>query len=200
VGFVPAFKENRSRARPGPRYRPAMQRLFVAVRPPLDIRERLLAAMGGVSGARWQSEDQLHLTLRFIGEVDRHTAQDIDAALSGVHHPRFDLALAGIGTFERRGEAVTIWAGVSPHELVKALHNKVDQALSRAGLEPERRAYTPHVTLARLPRGSGPVHGLLAAGGLLSSPTFLVDEFSLFESRLTPEGAVYTRLARYSLD
>ena len=177
-----------------------MQRLFVAIRPPLDIRERLLGAMGGVSAARWQSEDQLHLTLRFIGEVDRHTAQDVDAALSGVHHPRFEIALAGIGTFERRGEPVTTWAGVSPHEPVKALHNKIDQALARAGLDPERRAFTPHITLARLPRGSGPVHGLLASGGLLSSPPFPVDEFSLFESRLTPEGAAYTRLARYSLD
>jgi 2'-5' RNA ligase len=177
-----------------------MQRLFVAIRPPVDVRERLLAAMGGVSGARWQSEDQLHLTLRFIGEVDRHTARDVDAALSGVHHPRFELALAGVGTFERRGEPVTIWAGVSPPDPVKALHNKVDQALSRAGLEPERRAYAPHITLARLPRGSGTVHGLLAGGGLLSSPPFAVAEFSLFESRLTPDGPVYTRLARYALD
>lgn len=177
-----------------------MQRLFVAIRPPLDIRERLLAAMGGVAGARWQSEDQLHLTLRFIGELDRHAARDVDAALSAVHHPRFEIALAGMGSFERRGDPVTLWAGVAPHEPVKALHNKIDQALSRAALDPERRAYTPHITLARLPRGSGPVRGAIETSGGLSSPPFAVEEFSLFESRLTPEGPVYTRLERYALD
>jgi 2'-5' RNA ligase len=156
--------------------------------------------MGGVAGARWQSEDQLHLTLRFIGEIDRHGARDVDAALSGVHHPRFDIALSGVGTFDRRGDPVALWAGVAPHEPLKALHNKIDQALARAGLEPERRAYTPHLTLARLPRGSGSVRGFVEASGGLTSAPFAVDEFSLFESRLTPEGAVYTRVARYSLD
>jgi 2'-5' RNA ligase len=176
-----------------------MQRLFVAIRPPLDIRERLLAAMGGVAGARWQDEAQLHLTLRFIGEVDRHAARDVDAALSAIHYPRFEIALAGIGTFDRRGEPAALWAGVAPHEPLKILHKKVDQGLARAGLEPERRSFAPHITLARLSRGGGPVLGFLAAAGGLASRPFAVDEFSLFESRLTPEGAVYTRLARYSL-
>jgi 2'-5' RNA ligase len=176
-----------------------MLRLFVAIRPPIPIRERLLAAMGGVAGARWQSDAQLHLTLRFIGEVDRHAARDIDAALCAVHHPRFEIALAGIGAFDRRGEPVALWAGVAPNEPLKALHNKIDQAIVRAGLAPERRAFTPHITLARLPRGAGPVRALLETSGGLTSQPFAVEEFSLFESRLTPEGAVYTRLERYSL-
>jgi 2'-5' RNA ligase len=176
-----------------------MLRLFVAIRPPIAIRERLLAAMGGVAGARWQSDDQLHLTLRFIGEVDRHAARDVDAALAAVHHPRFEIAVAGIGAFDRRGEPVALWAAVAPIEPLKILHNKIDQAIVRAGLEPERRAFTPHITLARLPRGAGPVKGLLETSGGLASPPFTVDAFSLFESRPTPEGAVYTRLERYSL-
>ena len=176
-----------------------MLRLFVAIRPPIAIRERLLAAMGGVSGARWQSDDQLHLTLRFIGEVDRHSARDIDAALGAVHHPAFEIALAGIGAFDRRGEPVALWAAVAPIEPLKTLHNKIDQAIVRAGLAPERRAFTPHITLARLPRGAGPVRALLETSGGLVSPPFAVDAFGLFESRPTPDGAVYTRLERYSL-
>ncbi|MEA3040102.1 MAG: 2,3-cyclic 3-phosphodiesterase [Sphingomonadales bacterium] len=176
-----------------------MLRLFVAIRPPIAIRERLLAAMGGVAGARWQTEEQLHLTLRFIGEVDRHVARDVDAALCAVHHPPFEIALAGIGAFDRRGEPVTLWAGVAPNEPLKVLHNKIDQAIVRAGLAPERRAFTPHITLARLPRGAGPVRSLLETSGGLTSPPFAVEAFNLFESGLTPEGPAYTRLERYPL-
>jgi 2'-5' RNA ligase len=176
-----------------------MLRLFVAIRPPIAIREHLLAAMGGVAGARWQSDEQLHLTLRFIGEVDRHSARDVDAALGAVHHPPFEIALAGIGAFDRRGEPVALWAGIVPHEPLRILQKKIDQAIVRAGIEPERRAFTPHITLARLPRGARSVKVLLETSGGLASPPFAVEEFSLFESRLTPEGAVYTRLERYSL-
>jgi 2'-5' RNA ligase len=176
-----------------------MHRLFAAIRPPQPVRARLLALMGGVAGARWQSEDQLHLTLRFIGEVDRHRAEDIDAALAAVHQPVFDLTLHGVGSFERRGDPTALWAGVAPIEPLKALHKKVDQAIARTGLEPEHRAYQPHITLARLPRGAGPIGGFLEAAAGLAGPVFRVEDFCLYESRLTPAGAVYTILERYPL-
>jgi 2'-5' RNA ligase len=176
-----------------------MHRLFVAVRPPEHVRRLLLAAMGGVSGARWQSDEQLHITLRFIGEVDRHQASDIDAALASVHHPPFEIAVNGLGTFERRGKPEVIWAGVAPHEPLAGLHRKIDQALARAGVEPDRRAYHPHITLARLKRTSGPVGNLIGGVGGLASPPFAVEQFALYESRLTPEGAVYSAIERYAL-
>jgi 2'-5' RNA ligase len=176
-----------------------MIRLFVAIRPPAEIRARLLAAMGWVRGARWQSDDQLHLTLRFIGEVDRHQAEDVDAALAAIRQPRFEIALSGVGAFERRGEPTALWAGVAPHEPLRALHKKVDQAIARAGLEPERRAYAPHITLARMGRGAGPVQPLIESAGGLTSPAFAVDSFRLYESRLTPEGAVYEVAQTYPL-
>ncbi len=177
----------------------AMQRLFVAIRPPAQIREILRAAMGGIGGARWQSDAQLHLTLRFIGEVDRHLAGDVHAALGGVHHPGFEIALDGVGAFDKRGRVDAVWAGVSPQEPLHALHKKIDQALLRVGVAPDRRAYQPHITLARLNRSSGPVGGFVEGSGGLASPPFRIDRFSLFESRLTPEGAVYDEAARYSL-
>ena len=177
-----------------------MHRLFVAIRPPAPIRRLLMAAMGGVSGARWQSDEQIHLTLRFIGEVDRHRAGDIHAALGSVHHPRFELALNGLGSFDRRGTPETVWAGVAPQEPLQALHKKVSQALARVGVPPDQRAYLPHITLARLKRGSGSVRDLLERSGGLSSPGFTVGAFALFESRLTPEGAVYSVVERYPLD
>lgn len=176
-----------------------MHRLFVSIRPPGPVRARLLDLMGGVAGARWRSDEQLHITLRFIGEVDRHRARDVDAALSGVHHPRFTIALNGLGDFDRRGEPATLWAGVAPHEPLRALHKKVDQALARVGVEPDRRAYLPHITIARLPRGAGPLGSLLEQSGGVASPSFPVDEFCLYESRLTPEGPLYSVAERYSL-
>ena len=177
-----------------------MHRLFVAIRPPEAVRKLLLAAMGGISGARWQTEDQLHLTLRFIGEVDRHRAGDVHAALGGIHHPRFEISLDGVGAFDRRGQPVTIWAGVAPQEPLKTLHKKIDQAMARVGVEPDQRAFFPHITLARLKPGSARIRGLVEQSGGLRSEPFPVDRFALVESTLTPEGAVYTAVETYRLD
>ena len=176
-----------------------MHRLFVAIRPPESVRESLLDLMEGIADARWVDEDQLHLTLRFIGEVDRHGAEDVAAALASVRHPAFEIAVGGLGSFDRRSGAATLWAGVTPHEALRALHKKVDQALQRTGLEPERRAYHPHITLARLPRGAGSIQALLDRAGPIVTPPFAVREFILFESRLTPKGPIYTEAATYSL-
>jgi 2'-5' RNA ligase len=183
-----------------PRYRGgAMHRLFVAVRPPRHVRERLLSLMGGVAGARWQSDDQLHLTLRFVGEVDRHLAEDIAAALGSIHHPTFEISIKEVGAFERRGQPEVLWAGVAPEEPLKALHNKIDQACLRAGVEPDRRAYHPHITLARLRRGLVPIAGLLDQSHRVGGLPFAVDSFGLYESTLAPDGAAYSLIHRYSL-
>ena len=87
-----------------------------------------------------------------------------------------------------------------PHAPVKMLHKKVDQAAARVGIAPEQRVYLPHITLARLKRSSGSVGGLLEQSGGLRSLPFTVNAFLLYESQLTPDGAVYTPIERYSLD
>jgi 2'-5' RNA ligase len=176
-----------------------MHRLFVAVRPPASVRERLIAAMGGISGARWQTDEQIHVTLRFIGEADRHLALDVHAALGAIHHPRFEVAVRGVGTFERRGQPGIVWAGLAPPEPLRTLHNKIDQALVRVGVEPDRRAYHPHITLARMRRPGARIAGLVGEEANLSTPPFSVDRFGLYESRLTPEGAVYSPVEEYPL-
>ncbi len=106
-------------------------RLFIALRPPPPVRARLLDTMEGVGFARWQGDDQLHVTLRFIGEVERPQAEDIAAALDGVRAPAFEVRVAGVGRFSD-----TLWAGLSPAEPLAALHRKVDHACVRAGLGP----------------------------------------------------------------
>jgi 2'-5' RNA ligase len=173
-----------------------MHRLFVAVRPPRAIREQLLDMMEGVPNARWQDEEQLHLTLRFIGNVDPHQAEDIAFALQNVSHPPFHVRLSGVGSFERSGRG-TLWAGLSPREDLEALHKKVDQACVRVGIAPDNRAYHPHITLARIGRSTGPRELYLQHWAGLSGSDFLIDEFRLYESRLGSEGASYTTVARY---
>lgn len=174
-------------------------RLFVALRPPRAIREMLISAMHGVSGARWQSEEQLHLTLRFIGEVDRHRAEDIAAALGAIYAPAVTARIAGVDLFERHGRPHMLWAGVEPHEPLGALHRKVDQLLARVGVAPETRAFLPHITLARLNRGSGPVAPFLALNSDLASPPFEFGHVTLYESEMGHGGSRYHPVARYPL-
>jgi 2'-5' RNA ligase len=177
-----------------------MHRLFVALRPPREVRSALLSIMGGISGARWQDEDQLHLTLRYIGEVDRRTAEDVAVALAQVHAAPLDLHLAGCGVFsDSRGRINALWAGVGPRDPLAALHRKVDQAMIRAGLEPEHRAYQPHITLARLPGSAGPVDRFLADHAALASPSFRIEHMALYESTLGHGGSLYEPVERYAL-
>jgi RNA 2',3'-cyclic 3'-phosphodiesterase len=175
-------------------------RLFVGIDPPDAVKDRLLALQGGVSGARWQKRDQLHLTIRFIGELDRHQAEDVAAALAGLHHPRFDLLLDQGGVFGKPAKPDTLWIGVSPRKAVEILHNKVDNALRAVGIAPEQRQYLPHITLARLNHRVGPLHGFLETGPGPANPAFPVDDFCLYRSTLGHDGAVYDILERYPLD
>jgi len=175
-------------------------RLFVALRPPHAVRTALIAAMHGISGARWQVDDQLHLTLRFIGEVDHHRAEDIAAALGALHAPAILARIAGVDLFEHHGRPHMIWARVEPHAPIAALHRKVDQLLARVGVAPETRAFVPHITLARLNRGSGPVAPFLALHSDLASETFAFDHVTLYESEMGHGGSRYQPVARYPLD
>ena len=177
-----------------------MHRLFVAIRPPEPIRDLLLDAMDDSADFRWQSEEQLHLTLRFIGEVERPVADDIAAALTATRSPRFELRISGTGRFEQRNSGA-LWAGVEPRAPVAALAAKVERACQQAGLEPERRAFHPHITLARWKgRRTREVAAYLERTRGLTSDPFEVDQFILFESRLSKHGAHYEEVASYPLD
>ncbi|MDQ3471130.1 MAG: RNA 2',3'-cyclic phosphodiesterase, partial [Pseudomonadota bacterium] len=125
-----------------------MHRLFVAIRPPEEIRDLLIDAMDDSPALRWVGDEQLHLTLRFIGEVERPLGHDVAAALARIRFPAFDLRLKGVGRFEQRSGGA-LWAGVEPRAPVAELAAKIERACLAAGLEPERRAFHPHITLAR---------------------------------------------------
>lgn len=176
-----------------------MHRLFVAIRPPEPIRDLLIDAMDESPDFRWQSDEQLHLTLRFIGEVDRHMAVDITDALGRIRAPRFTARIKNVASFDHRN-AGALWAGVEPKDTLAALAAKVERVCQHIGLEPERRAFHPHITLARWKgRRTREVGDFLdRRRGLVSEP-FDVDRFVLFESRLSRHGAHYEEVANYPL-
>ncbi len=176
-----------------------MHRLFVAIRPPEAIRDLLIDAMEDSPDLGWVGDDNLHLALRFIGEVERPLADDIALALSRIRPEPFELRIAGVGIFERRNGGA-LWAGVQPRDPVAALAAKIERACVAAGLEPERRAFHPHVTLARWKRRSAAAaHAFLERNRALASPAFAVAGFILYESRLSRHGAHYEEVAEYEL-
>jgi 2'-5' RNA ligase len=174
-----------------------MHRLFVAIRPPAPIGDLLLDTMEGFPALRRADADQLHLTLRFIGEVERPLAQDIAAVLATLRFDAFTLRIAGVGRFDhqRRG---ALWAAVAPDEPVAALAAKVERACVQVGLAAERRAFHPHITLARYGRDARAEPGTFVARHAdLASETFTVDRFLLFESHLGRDGAYHEVIAAY---
>ena len=176
-----------------------MHRLFVAIRPPEPVRDLLIDAMDDSADFRWQDDGQLHLTLRFIGEVERPLAEDIAIALGRIRARRFDLRIKGVGRFEARS-AGALWAGVDPKEPVAALAAKVERVCVGAGLEPERRTFHPHITLARWKgRRTREAEDFLRSRHGLASDPFEVDDFTLFESRLSRHGAHYEEVESYPL-
>jgi 2'-5' RNA ligase len=176
-------------------------RLFVALSLPDPLRSRLCGLSSGLPGARWVAPENLHLTLRFIGEVDGREAEDIDAALSGVRCPRFPLALAGVGEFGDERRLRSVWVGVDASETLERLQSKVEQAVRRAGQPPEKRKFKPHVTLARFKsHPGGRLEHYFAERSLFRCEPFQVTDFTLYSSYLSHEGAIYSPEAVYPLE
>lgn len=179
-----------------------MPRLFVALGLPEDVTDDLDALCGfPLPTARWVPAEQQHLTLRFIGEVEGRRVDDLAEALAEVTTPPFELRLKGIGHFPPRGELRALWAGVEPSPPLRQLKRQVDAALRRAGLPPEGRKFSPHVTLARF-RGPPPVERLAAylrRYSLYSGPAFTVGGFQLYSSHRQAGGPDYIVEAAYEL-
>jgi 2'-5' RNA ligase len=174
-------------------------RLFVALAIPDEVAASLWLLQGGVPGARWQKREQLHLTLRFIGEVEGHEAVALDDALAMIEASPFDLRLNGVGSFGGKIPR-DLWAGAESNEALLHLQKKIETVCQRLWLAPDGRKFTPHVTLARLKSSPNAAVGdWLVQHGLYASPAFPVDSFCLYSSMLTSDGSIYRIEKEYPL-
>ena len=177
-----------------------MIRLFVALGLPGLVRERLALIRAPLPGARWVAPENMHITLRFIGEVEPPVAEDVDDTLSHIGAPAFELRLGGLGTFGSRGRVRALWAGVEQCEPLVHLQAKIEAACGRAGLPPEGRKFHPHVTLARCKNvREAPAVEFAATHTGFNLPALHVDTFTLFSSHTGRAGAAYTAEAVYPL-
>ena len=178
-----------------------MIRLFVALDLPEAVRQRLAGLQGGVPGARWLAPENLHVTLRFLGEVDEPTAQDIDAELDRLVAAPFDFSLEGkdyFGAGKKKPYALILT--VPRTGPLQTLRDKVDRAAVAAGLPPDDRKYRPHVTVARLKDAPMErVRRWVAEYGPLQVGPLPAERFVLYRSHLGSAAASYEPLATYPL-
>jgi len=175
-------------------------RLFVALDLPWEIKEALSDMSCKLNGARWVPTDNFHLTLRFIGEATRLRAEEIDLALATLRGRSFTFKLSGLGWFEKAGRVSSLWVGVERNEDLSRLQAKVETALHRIGLPPDKRRFTPHVTLARMDAPVTPqLTGFVQANNLYRSAPILAGNVTLFSSFLGKDQPTYTPEAEYAL-
>ncbi|MBV9572949.1 MAG: RNA 2',3'-cyclic phosphodiesterase [Acidobacteriales bacterium] len=185
-------------------------RLFVAFDIDAVVVERIERFMNQMRelspDVRWIDPKSLHATLKFIGEQKPENLQKINAAMSQISEGPVELDFRGVGFFPAGKPPSIFWAGITPHPRLMALAHAVSEAASKIGITGEERAYTPHLTLAR----SGPRRRSRSANPLLMlkkklpqlEPEFgkmTAREFFLYESRSTPAGSEYTKIAAFPL-
>ncbi len=167
-----------------------MPRLFTGLEIPPDIAERLSFFRGGLPGARWVEPSDYHITLRFLGEIDEVAAADFDAGLAEARERApFTVTLDGMASFGG-DKPRTLYASVVPSPELTELQEEHERIARRAGAAPERRKFTPHVTLARLNREATPeaVARTLTQAGMFPRLTFTARRAALFSARTSRGG------------
>jgi RNA 2',3'-cyclic 3'-phosphodiesterase len=177
-----------------------MLRLFLAIPLPDATADRLLPFQSGLPGARWSSRANLHLTLRFLGEIDERLAEDVDAELGEIEYAPFRLSLFGAGLFGGE-DPHTAYIGVRENPELDDLHRRVERAVRNCGLPPDPRNWKPHVTIAYL-RGTT-LHQAMAFeanAALFEAPPFDVTAFEMWSSTHRQRGGShYESVATYPL-
>ena len=176
-----------------------MPRLFTGLEIPADVGQTLSNLRGGLPGARWIDPENYHVTLRFIGDIDGASANEIASMLFRVNRRPFEVTVQGLTSFGGRKPRAIVATMPQPQALMD-LQAEQERLMRRIGLPPEGRKYLPHVTLARLRQSSSrDVADYLSARGLFRTPSFPVERFVLFSSRNSTGGGPYVVEASYPL-
>ncbi|MCH8497987.1 MAG: RNA 2',3'-cyclic phosphodiesterase [Marinobacter sp.] len=176
-----------------------MPRLFTGLELPAALAAALTRIRGDIDGARWQRQDQLHLTLNFLGNLDDTTAQAVVQQLAALQAAPFTLALSRLHCFGHPDKPRNLWIGVAPEAPLHALQQQLHMLLEPLGLRGEARRFHPHITLARFSRHPGSAAALLASPPSLPADTLPVNQVALYQSTPSSQGSVYTVVARYPL-
>jgi len=175
-------------------------RLFIAIELPDHYKKALGELRTAIPGARWVAAEQIHLTLAFLGEVDEDTAGRLIAGLARIQTNAFELGLTGTGCFPNRQRPRVVWVGVKAETRLLELAAAVHDTVLACGIAQEERPFSPHLTLARLKfPASRELGAFLDQQQELNFKPFSVKEFTLFQSRLTQQGALHIPLKNFPL-
>jgi RNA 2',3'-cyclic 3'-phosphodiesterase len=176
-----------------------MPRLFFGLEIPPEIKNRLLKVRHSVSGAKWQVDEQLHITLLFLGSAEEEQLNAVCDSAREIQNEAFSVQIAGLGCFGQPRKPRALWAGVQPVTPMTDLQQALQKRLEQLGFVQENRKFRPHVTLARFKREAGSVEALLTEQGDQVFGEFPVTEFVLFDSKPGPTGSVYTVIKRFPI-
>jgi 2'-5' RNA ligase len=174
-------------------------RLFTAIDLPTDVRARLddlIGTLRPLARINWSPSSNLHITVKFIGEWPEERLPELRKGLDGVSIPGIPVRVRGLDFFPNRRSPRVFGAGVDPSAGIATLASDTDSALAKLGIEPESRAYTPHLTLARIkaPKGLAPFYRTIEELGDPEFGSFEARRFFLYHSKPGPAGSVYTKL------
>jgi RNA 2',3'-cyclic 3'-phosphodiesterase len=179
-------------------------RLFIAVDLPNEVREALAGIQGALrplsDSVRWVAPESIHITLKFLGEVPEKQVDDIDTALAGLSWKPFTVTVRGVGFFPGNRSPRVFWAGMEAPTM-EGLAVELDSRMERLGFEKEKRAFRPHITLARA-RDTRIDSSLVTGASQYEEHdfgSFTADRVFLFRSSLKSSGSVYERLKEYLL-
>lgn len=175
-----------------------MPRLFTGLEVPEDVAFRLSMLRGGVSGAKWIEPADYHVTLSFIGNVDGGTASNLADELARIERPQMSVRLGELGSFGG-DKPRSIVALANPLADLLSLQSDNDRALRRVGVEPERRKFTPHVTIARLKGASAAAVAAFLSERPILPIEFVASRFVLYSARTSQGGGPYVIEAAYPL-
>jgi RNA 2',3'-cyclic 3'-phosphodiesterase len=186
-------------------------RLFVALEIPPDVRDNLAAFLKDMrefseqleeKRVKWVRTENLHVTLKFIGEVADAKLEGIRAVLATVRgHTPIDIQIGGIGFFPDKDRPAVLWTGLKAATNLALLTDAIDRALATQGIAKETRAFVPHLTLARFAPPALPekLRAAIQKSAERQFGSFRALEFHLIESKLKPTGAEYTSLASFPI-